>query len=317
MLRKLVVLVVLLAAVPIGAAPSEPVSCGGPVFKSRPMAAPGHVFENLLFAHGSLWISDPSASAIRRLQPDGTERPGVTGISPGGLVEGLDGKIYAGSGNGAADSIRRAGASKIIRFDTSDPQGTVQTVASGLDMANGLTQGPDGTLYVSNDFGEGPHAVSLDGSVTKLTDVYSANGLVVRDGVLYAALTFDGRAPIEAIPLASPGAHYTAAQLALGGASLRPAPQPIDTSKSLNVAKGLDDMTADDAGNLYVVGNGSGELFRVDPATGSSCLVASGLTNPSSVRIAPDWWTGGSPGFLHLYVTGFDGTVTLIVAPQA
>src|SRR5206468_12329171 len=96
------------------------------------------------------------------------------------------------------------------------------------------------------------------------------------------------RSPIERIPLANPAAHEPAAILTFGVASLQPAIYPNPAfGKPLAGVKGLDDMTRDADGTLYVMANGMGELLRVDPLTGAACLVVSGLGNPSSVRIAP------------------------------
>jgi hypothetical protein len=58
------------------------------------------VLENLLFADGSLWLSDGTASAVRRFDASGQGGVGLSGIaSPGGLAVGPDGLIYAGVGN--------------------------------------------------------------------------------------------------------------------------------------------------------------------------------------------------------------------------
>ena len=64
--------------------------------------------------------------------------------------------------------------------------------ATGLTMANGVTRGPDGAVFASNDFGIGVDRV-LDGQVELAwAQLPSSNGLVVgSDGeTLYAAQTF-------------------------------------------------------------------------------------------------------------------------------
>ncbi|WP_433605580.1 SMP-30/gluconolactonase/LRE family protein [Prescottella agglutinans] len=76
---------------------------------------------------------------------------------------------------------------------------------------------------------------------------------------------------------------------------------------------GADDLTMSRSGVLYVAAHIEGAIYGVDPETGASCVVASGLSNgwqgPSSVRIgrAGDGWA--------LYVTSFDGTLRRMHPP--
>jgi hypothetical protein len=82
-------------------------------------------------------------------------------------------------------------------------------------------------------------------------------------------------------------------------------------------AKGLDDMTIDRAGVLYLAANGSGEIIRLDPRTGTSCAIAggagSGWRNTSAVKF------GCGPGWRsdRLYAVGFDGVVHELIPPGA
>jgi hypothetical protein len=70
-------------------------------------------------------------------------------------------------------------------------------------------------------------------------------------------------------------------------------------------------MTIDARGVLYIAANATGEVIRLDPATGNHCLIATGLQNPSSVKF------GRGPGWPadRLYVTAFDGTVRELTPP--
>ncbi|WFR74275.1 SMP-30/gluconolactonase/LRE family protein [Prescottella defluvii] len=76
---------------------------------------------------------------------------------------------------------------------------------------------------------------------------------------------------------------------------------------------GTDDLTMSRSGTLYVAAHIEGAIYSVDPETGATCVVASGLSNgwqgPSSVRIgrAGDGWA--------LYVTSFDGTLRRVDPP--
>jgi sugar lactone lactonase YvrE len=277
-----------------------------------------HVLENLLFADGSLWVSDSSGQRIVRLGPGGGKQDSLDGIPPGGLAVGPDGLIYAGWGNSLADSLLQRGLSKVVRFAASSPAGTLETYASGFDMANGLTFAPNGDLFVSNDVGRGPIRIPRTNPAAwgSFGDVWGTNGLVVDPAAenLYAAITFDQRSPIERIPLADPASHQTAAVLTAGVLSLEPAVRtPAHVFKPLLGVKGLDDMTRTADGTLYVVANGTGELLKVNPLTGKACRVASGFRNPSSVRIAP----AGSPfdtsgKTLTFYVVEFSGNIRTV-----
>ena len=279
-----------------------------------------NVLENLLFADGALWVSDSTAGAVVRIRPNRSvdEKGSLHDIAPGGLAVGPDGLIYAGNGNSILNALLRIPGSSVVRFDPAAPDATRATYADGFTMANGMTFGPGGDLFISNDFDHGliriPRANPAAWSL--LADVWGTNGLVVDpDGEnLYAAITFDQRSPIERIPLDDPAAHTTAAVLTMGVLSLEPRVYPNpDVSKPLLGVKGLDDMTRDADGFLYPVANGLGELLRVDPVTGDACLVASGFQNPSSVRIAPP----GSPfdisgEELTFFVVEFSGAIRVV-----
>ena len=73
-------------------------------------------------------------------------------------------------------------------------------------------------------------------------------------------------------------------------------------SGPLNAA---DDLTVGPDGIVYVAYNGGGKVVRVDPATGESCALASGLPLVSSVRF------GAGPGWDPdaLYATSFTGKI--------
>ena len=281
----------------------------------------GHVYENLLFADGSLWVSDASDTAVKRFGPDGSLQGVVPGPS-GGLAEGKQGQIYAGVGNGILQAALATGESSVVRFDPDTGPDYPQTLVSrGFSMANGMTLGPDHVLFVSNDVDEGLIAIDLtdpdpDANWMLLNDVWGANGLVVdpEQENLFAAITFDQRSPIVRVPLYDPDAWEVAAELSFGLASLEPAVYEGDPDQALIGLKGLDDMTRDRQGDLYVVANGLGQLLHVDPASGESCLIADGLANASSVRIAPDNgdFADGLPQTLDFYVTQFTGDISRV-----
>jgi streptogramin lyase len=66
---------------------------------------------------------------------------------------------------------------------------------------------------------------------------------------------------------------------------------------------GLDDLAVAADGTLFVAANLSGEVLRVDPASGHRCVVADGICQPAAVAVeaGPD----GSPEVL--WVTSLTG----------
>src|SRR5437764_3490473 len=129
---------------------------------------------------GALFYSDLSANAVMRL-----DRPGATPWTlaavngPGGLLFEPDGKLVAGEGNttidGATGPLTRQAS--LLRIDPAT--GETTTIATGLQMSNGVARGPDGSFYASNDsIAGGVDRVAPDGTVTvNWANVTSPNGL--------------------------------------------------------------------------------------------------------------------------------------------
>lgn len=259
------------------------------------------VVENLLFdGAGSLFVTRDGD--LWRYAPEGEGELYVEGIG-GGLARGPDGALYAGVLNDAVASIQRTGASSVARIDLAT--GSATTFASGFDMANGLAFDGAGNLYVSNDFGEWIVRIAPDGSWLEWANVYSANGMAVADGYLYAALTFDQRSPIVAVALDNVREQRIVAELSLGALTLQPNAHVPGTTDAPLVPQGLDDMTLGPDGALYVAAQTGAGVLRVDRATGEACLVAGGMPNASSVRFANGFgeWDGA------MFVTAFDGRI--------
>jgi hypothetical protein len=92
-------------------------------------------------------------------------------------------------------------------------------------------------------------------------------------------------------------------------------PAKVEVLAQVGSAKGLDDMTIDRDGILYLAANGSGEVIRLDPRTKRSCTIAGGVDagwrNTSAVKF------GCGPGWPsdHLFAVGFDGVVHELTPP--
>jgi hypothetical protein len=126
--------------------------------------------------------------------------------------------------------------------------------------------------------------------------VSDSNGMAVDPSgkYLYYVETFTNASNVYRITIADPKKIVTVASL---GGVVPP--------------RGLDDMTIDGTGILYIAANGSGEVIRLDPSDKSMCVIASGMRNTSAVKF------GAGPGWAntHLFVVGFDGVVRELTPP--
>lgn len=309
------VVVGVVAGAPLAAAQPVPES-PAPVPASEPEPAPAcvpwetstvasgfGVLENLAFdGEGRLLLSEspiPGEGAIRTLTPSGEKGTLVADVpSPGGLVVVGDrilftagNNVMAGlwnSSNGTVESVNRDGDDRT-------------TVADGLTMPNGLAALDDGDLLVTQAFGREPGLTRIPasdpGSATKVrTDLGSANGLFVSGGDVYVSNTVERDTEIHVLDADDLTADATTLTLPGNG-----------------VTNAGDDLTVGADGLVYAAVNGAGKVVRVDPATGETCDIASGLNLVSSVRFGDgDGWDASS-----LYTTGFDGTVHRLTPPRS
>ncbi|WP_327358661.1 SMP-30/gluconolactonase/LRE family protein [Streptomyces sp. NBC_01304] len=225
--------------------------------------------ENLEFdGHGTLWVSHITQNRVEGYAPDGSLRTSVEVPGPGGIRRGPDGLMYVNYGVSPTSSD--AG---IMRFDPRAAEPQPAKVVGGLSGINGLAIDDAGNFYLGREFAKGVLKLRPDGSKdeawTAAADVFGTNGVEVVGDQLYASVITDFASPVVRIPLADPAAHTTVADLS---------PNPL-------AIKLLDDLTyADD--RIVVTSFRDGELIRVDPDTGRSCVLARGLRLPSSVRVA-------------------------------
>ena len=214
--------------------------------------------------------------------------------APGGLAFLPDGSLLVGYGDAIATAATGAlnPQAGLIRFDPKT--GAQEIYAEGLTMANGVTLGPDGAVYASNDVGLGIDRV-LDGAVERgWATIFSSNGLVVDSSgrYLYAAQTFQPAA-VGRIEIADPAVVETWFSAPL--ADLAAAP---------------DGLTRDEHDNIYVAANGAGQIWRIPNAggaAGAACSLAElDPIGPSSVAFGR-----GHERFKrrHLYVATFGGEV--------
>ncbi|MFE0130626.1 SMP-30/gluconolactonase/LRE family protein [Streptomyces sp. NPDC059037] len=227
--------------------------------------------ENLEFdGRGTLWVTHLMEHRVEGYAPDGTLRTSFPLNGPGGIERGPDSMMYVNYGANPLTSVLTGGG--VVRFDPTAAQPKPEKFVDGLSGINGLAVDADGNFYLSREMSTGIIKIRPDGTRdeawTRAADLFGTNGLEIVGDQLYSTSIIDATSSIVRTPLNNPAGRTTVTSLT---------PNPLDI-------KVLDGLTSFD-GDLLVVGFRSGELIRVDPATGRSCVLVSGLHLPSSVRV--------------------------------
>lgn len=249
--------------------------------------------ENLEFdGRGTLWVSHMKKDRVEGYAPDGTLRTSVPVPGPGGIRRGPDGMMYVNFG--AKPPAVDGG---VMRFDPAAAEPRAEKVFGGTPGINGLAIDSGGAFYLSRTLATGILKVRPDGTRdeewTRKADVFGANGLEIVGDQLYASVLVNGSSPVVRVPLADPARHTTVTRL----------------SHTVLDGKSLDDLTLF-RGALVVAAFRSGELIRVDPATGRSCVLVDGLRMPTSVRVPRAF--GDHDGRRELFVTEASGRVVRV-----
>jgi hypothetical protein len=244
-------------------------------------------------------LSNTSGNAVQRLASDGTVTTVASLTAPGELVALAGGNVLVSTGDSTADALAGTANGSFVILDPAT--GAAPTYATGLVAPNGVAIDASGNGYTTDTGttpGTGITLVPASGPghpQANWAPVTDSNGIAIDAGkrVLYVDQTFSATNDIEVLSL--------------------DAPQTVKLLVSLTgigspVPKGLDDMILDPTGILDVAANLSGEVFRVDPATGYACLLQGGYTLTSSVALE----TSAPHGLL---VVGFDGSVHELIPP--
>jgi gluconolactonase len=263
--------------------------CAGGRIAPRTLVSTKDVLEYGVFdRRGRFFYSDQTSNALMRIDRFGETPKTLAPIeAPGAIVFARDGSLIIGEGDSAQKGSQgdMNPMSGLIRVNPDT--GAVQMYASGLGMANGLAIERGNTIYATNDAGFDVDRVQRGRVQHAWASVYSANGVVVSpdDRYVYVSQTF-GPAAIQRISIANPS-QVT----------------PYAVAQGSDNSAGLDDMTIDRRGNLYVAANGAGQVWKVD-TSGTICVLASGLLFPSAVNF------GVGSNAANLYVVGFDGSIS-------
>ena len=265
------------------------------------------VLEDLLpDGGGGMLLSSSSHNSIERVSPDGTVTTVLAGVNAPGAQQLRGHVVYFATGDATASGAMGTADGTVDTLDL--VTGRHATYATGLVMPNGMAFDGAGNAYVTRDV-DAPAGAHTGITRIPATDpahpqldwaaLEDTNGIAVDPGGrhLYADQTFTPDSSVFRIDLANPGTITKVASLQGAGGS--PVPQ------------GLDDMTIDGDGILYVAANSGGQIIRLDPRSAEACVIASGLMTPSSLKF------GRGAGWPqdHLFVVGFDGSLRELTPP--
>jgi sugar lactone lactonase YvrE len=295
-LAAAVALAAFVAAVPGAGAATDPCA----PWQQKTLKSGLGSLENLEFdGSGGLLLSASGPGAIERLTPDGNVTTLVPNVNAPGGQRVIGRTLYFNTGDSAQSGVTGTADGTLERFDLDTHQRT--TFASGLTMPNGLAVLPNGDFVVSRDIGSGTGITRIPLSdpahpQANWAQLDDQNGMAVDPSGtwLYADQTFTLDSKVFRIRIADPTQMSVVATLYDSG-----------------IPKGLDDLTIDSKGILYIAANAAGQVIRLDPATGKHCVIVSGLQNPSSLKFG----RGAGWSASHLYVTAFDGTVRELIPP--
>jgi len=280
---------------------AEPAGCA-PWLVRTVASGLGMPLENLAFdGRGGLLVSKTlfvGTGSIERITPGGDVDTLLSVRGPGAITVRGD-EVYFNTGHVTPDGPLGLRTGTIDIYDQAT--GVRRTWATNLTMPDGGTVLPNGDAVISTLIGprRGLRLVrrsAPDQPVPYGPELLGPNGMVVSNDQksLYVVDTANPAWQIVEIDLVNPD-----------GPARRIA---MDAPWPLNI---LDDLTIGRDGMLYGVGE-HGIAYRVDPVTGASCAIATGVHLGSSLRF------GAGPGWdpKSLYSTGFDGVVRQLIPPN-
>ncbi|WP_040791668.1 SMP-30/gluconolactonase/LRE family protein [Nocardia paucivorans] len=249
---------------------------------------------------GGFYVTGIQDGFLAHIAADGTFRTLLTGLDHPAGVRVVDRFVYFLTGDG----LDAAGPGTLQRYDLDTASVTV--LRTGLDSPNGLLVLPDGDLVFSVMGLKGGTAgiARYRPATGEFTPVWSPlplpNGLALApDGVSIYADNMTLR--VFRIPLDDPG-------------------HPVPVAGIPDLIAVPDDMEATRTGDLFLADHAVGAVYRIDPETGESCAIISGLIRrPDPIRIPPDGATSvriaRDGGSWALFVTGMDGVLRRLRAP--
>lgn len=205
---------------------------------------------------GTLWEISPEGEATPF-----AEVPYALGLAPrsdGSLVVASIGELM--EPDGGVYEVSSSGRATLL--------------ADGIDSANFVALAPDGSVLVSDDFDTRVFRVEQDGTVsTVIEDVPSPNGIAYSpdNTALYVASTFSVNGELTRYDVDGDGIPIESSAVEI----LRTGPGSVN-----------DGIGVDVEGNVYVLANFSGELWRVEGTAfelQDGEVLVEGLDSPASM----------------------------------
>ncbi|WP_194815244.1 SMP-30/gluconolactonase/LRE family protein [Nocardia sp. XZ_19_385] len=259
------------AGLALPAAAADPISTCAPARVTTALPAGTPVLdwaENVGYdRRGNLWVSRLYRNEVQRYDNTGKLTATVPVAFPGAVRLGPDGLLYVVYGDAPSSAVIPGG---VLRFDPDAADPRPEVFASGFTMPNGAAFDSAGNLYVAAT-GSGVIRIGRDGVLDKDWTARAAgtgaNGIVVRGEMIYLTSNGNPLGRVLSFSIAAPE-HRTVL---------------ADLSTSLGIPDFADDLHVDGDGVLYVT-TVSGQLVRIDPASGGVCTVLS--TEPMTAVVA-------------------------------
>ncbi len=225
---------------------------------------------------GRLFVS--GNRALNEISPDGSVRKVVDLHSNLGLAPiGERDILYADFG---PTNIFRHGENDDGIVWRITPEGEKRVLAKGIADPNFILLRKDGSFLVSDDGVDNIYLVATDGRVRLFTDrVKHPNGMVFSlDGrSLFVAQIFQQIHPIV------PDNRVWRFDLDESG---EPIGDPVVVATPGE--GGHDGLAMDERGRIYVAENGPGRIWRIDPKTGDSMLIAEKVPGAASIAFGQE-----------------------------
>ncbi len=220
-----------------------------------------------LGADGGVWVAEPDGprgprGKVRKIA-DVDFPLGLAGVGPRDILAADFGPTNVFQDGPNDDGI-------VWRIT---PEGRKTVAASGIADPNFVLVLPDGTFLVSDDGTDKIYRVRGEEVSLWSTTVSYPNGMALSldDRILYVAQIFKSINPLVGED------RLWAFDLAEGFAA-----GPL-TLAARTGEGGIDGLAADELGRIYVADNGAGKVFRFDPRSNETILIAEGMPGVASL----------------------------------
>lgn len=276
--------------------PTQAITVGCTPWAKRTLLSGHGQLENLMLdGKGGLYLTDNSGGRLLRATPDGKVAVLATGLEgASGLASKGDGYVYLSTGNTPLANLFGPSSGTVVKYDPATGRRT--TWASGLRVPNGIAFLPDGSLVATRAL----NVFGAQSGVTRTTGGSKGHDFS------WIQTTSSNGGHVDA----SGTWYYFNNTLASEVWRARTThPNQRQKLATLPLLTANDDLAPSrDGKKVYVAGYNGNTVTQVDVATGATCVIASGLSNPTSVRF------GDGSGFAadRLYVTSFGNNGELV-----